>query len=38
MVTFRPVAYGTFTGTLTVTETSGALDTLSVSGTSAPDN
>jgi len=37
-VTFTPVAYGTFTGTLTVTEASGALDTVSVTGNSSPDN
>jgi len=37
-VTFRPVAYGTFTSTVTVTEGSGATDTISVSGTSSPDN
>jgi hypothetical protein len=37
-VTFKPVAYGTFTSTLTVTEGSGAQDTVSVTGTSTPDN
>jgi hypothetical protein len=37
-VTFQPTAYGTFTSTLTVTESSGALDTVSVTGTSAPDS
>ncbi|HTA45365.1 MAG TPA: choice-of-anchor D domain-containing protein [Bryobacteraceae bacterium] len=37
-VTFQPVAYGTFTGTLTVTESSGALDTVQVTGISAADN
>jgi hypothetical protein len=37
-VTFQPVAYGTFTGTLTVTESSGALDTVSVTGNSTPNN
>jgi hypothetical protein len=37
-VTFRPVAYGTFTGTLTVTESSGALDTVSVTGISTVNN
>jgi hypothetical protein len=37
-VTFKPVAYGTFTGTLTLTESNGALDTVSVTGVSAVDN
>jgi hypothetical protein len=37
-VTFRPVAYGTFTGTLTVTESSGAVDTVSVTGISGVNN
>ena len=37
-VTFRPVAYGTFTGTLTVTESSGALDTVQVTGVSTVNN
>src|SRR5579863_3243808 len=37
-VTFQPVAYGTFTGTLTVSESTGALDTASVTGISTPDN
>jgi hypothetical protein len=37
-VTFKPVAYGTFTGTLTVTESSGALDTVSVTGISTVNN
>ena len=37
-VTFKPVAYGTFTGTLTVTEGSGAQDSISVTGNSSPDN
>lgn len=37
-VTFQPVAYGTFTGTLTVTESSGALDRVSVTGISTADN
>jgi len=37
-VTFAPVAYGTFTGTLAVTEASGAQDTVSVTGTSYQDN
>jgi hypothetical protein len=37
-VTFKPVAYGAFTGALTVTEGSGALDTISVTGASSPNN
>jgi len=37
-VTFTPVAYGTFTGTLALTEGSGAQDTVSISGSSAPNN
>jgi hypothetical protein len=37
-VTFNPVAYGTFTSTLIVTESSGAQETVSVSGTATPDN
>jgi hypothetical protein len=37
-VTFNPVAYGTFTSTLIVTESSGAQETVSVSGTAFPDN
>jgi hypothetical protein len=37
-VTFRPVAYGTFTSTLTVTESSGAVDTASVTGVSSAGN
>jgi hypothetical protein len=37
-VTFNPVAYGTFTSTLIVTESSGAQETVSVSGTASPDN
>jgi len=37
-VTFQPVAYGTFTSTLTVTESSGALDTVSVTGISTVNN
>jgi hypothetical protein len=37
-VTFQPVAYGTFTGTLTVTETSGAVDTVAVTGVSTVGN
>jgi hypothetical protein len=38
VVTFTPVAYGTFTSTLVVTESSGAQETVSVTGTAAPDN
>jgi hypothetical protein len=37
-VTFTPVAYGTFTSTLSVTESSGAQETVPVSGTAFPDN
>jgi hypothetical protein len=37
-VTFQPVAYGTFTSTLTLTESNGALDTVSVTGISTVDN
>ena len=37
-VTFKPVAYGTFAGTLTVTEGSGALDSVSVKGVSTVNN
>ena len=37
-VTFQPVAYGTFTGTLTLTESTGALDTVSVTGISTVNN
>ncbi len=37
-VTFKPVAYGTFTSTLTVTEGNGALDTVSVTGMSSVNN
>jgi hypothetical protein len=37
-VTFRPVAYGNFTSTLTVTESSGAVDTASVTGVSSVNN
>jgi len=37
-VTFNPLAYGTFTSTLIVTESSGAQETVSVSGTASPDN
>jgi hypothetical protein len=37
-VTFKPVAYGTFTGTLTLAESNGALDTVSVTGVSTVDN
>jgi hypothetical protein len=37
-VTFRPVAYGTFTATVTLTEGSGALDTVSVTAVSSVNN
>ena len=37
-VTFSPSAYGIFSSTLFVTESSGAQETVSVSGTSSPDN
>ena len=37
-VTFNPTAYGTFTSTLIVTESSGAQETVSVTGTAFPDN
>jgi len=37
-VTFNPSAYGTFTSTLIVTESSGAQETVSVTGTAFPDN
>ncbi len=37
-VTFQPIAYGTFTGTLTVTESSGALDMVSVTGINTVNN
>ncbi|HEY7338728.1 MAG TPA: choice-of-anchor D domain-containing protein [Bryobacteraceae bacterium] len=37
-VTFKPVAYGTFTSTLRVTEGNGAVDTVSVTGVSTVDN
>jgi hypothetical protein len=37
-VTFSPTAYGTFASTLIVTESSGAQETVSVSGTAGPDN
>jgi hypothetical protein len=37
-VTFQPVTYGTFTSTLTVTESSGALDTVPVTGISTVNN
>jgi streptogramin lyase len=37
-VTFNPVAYGTFASTLVVTESSGAQETVSVSGSAFPDN
>jgi hypothetical protein len=37
-VTFNPTSYGTFTSTLIVTESSGAQETVSISGTANPDN
>lgn len=37
-VTFKPVAYGAFTSTLTVVEGNGALDTVSVTGLSSVNN
>jgi hypothetical protein len=37
-VTFNPVAYGTFASTLIVTESSGAQESVSVSGSAVPDN
>jgi hypothetical protein len=37
-VTFKPVAYGTFAGTVALTEASGAQHTIAVSGVSSPDN
>ncbi len=37
-VTFSPAAYGTFASTLIVTESSGAQETVSVSGSAFPDN
>jgi hypothetical protein len=37
-VTFQPVAYGTFTSTLTLTESNGALDTVSLTGISTVSN
>jgi hypothetical protein len=37
-VTFQPTAYGTFTSTLTVVESSGEGDTVSVTGNSSPDS
>ena len=37
-VTFQPTAYGTFTSTLTLVESSGARDTVPVTGNSSPDN
>src|SRR6266852_1743060 len=37
-VTFNPIAYGTFASTLIVTESSGAQETVSVSGTASPDD
>ena len=37
-VTFNPAAYGTFSSTLIVTESSGAQETVSVSATAGPDD
>ena len=37
-VTFNPSSYGTFASTLIVTESSGALETVSVTATASPDN
>jgi len=37
-LTFQPVAYGTFSSTLTLTESNGAVDTLSVTGVSTVNN
>jgi sugar lactone lactonase YvrE len=37
-VTFQPTAYGTFNSSLTVAEGNGAVDTVAVTGLSAPDN
>ena len=37
-VTFNPAAYGTFSSTLIVTESSGAQETVSVSATASPDD
>ncbi|HTC93659.1 MAG TPA: choice-of-anchor D domain-containing protein [Terriglobales bacterium] len=37
-VTFTPTAYGTFTSTLTVTQSSGAQETAAVTGTALPDD
>jgi hypothetical protein len=37
-VTFQPVAYGTFTSTLSLVESNGALDTVSVTGISSVNN
>jgi len=37
-VTFTPVDYGTFTSTLIVTESDGAQEPVSVSGTASPDS
>lgn len=37
-VTFKPTAYGTFTGTVTLTEASGAQHPIAASGTSSVDN
>jgi len=38
VVTFAPTAYGTFASTLTVTQSSGAMETASVTGAAVPDN
>jgi hypothetical protein len=38
MVSFNPAAYGAYASTLIVTESSGAQETVSVSGTAGPDN
>ena len=37
-VTFRPVAYGTFAGTLALAESNGAVDTVAVRGVSTVNN
>jgi hypothetical protein len=37
-VTFKPVAYGTFAGTVTLTEVSGAQHAIAVTGVSSADN
>ena len=37
-VTFKPVAYGTFAGTVTLTEASGAQHAIAVTGVSSADN